>query len=84
VVLCCVESLAVINAQVYRHYLWTSIMTHPLGLFWMMILFFQHLEPTFVLVQARGQGYGWLLGHLFVRFVLHNLLSFQRCVFLLV
>jgi hypothetical protein len=31
-----------------------------------MIPFPQHLEPTFVLIQAKGQDYGWLLGHLSV------------------
>jgi hypothetical protein len=30
---------------------------------------------------SRGQGYGWLLGHLFVRFALHTLFSPQHCIF---
>jgi hypothetical protein len=34
-----------------------------------------------VFVQARGQGYGWLLGHLSVHFTSHILLSSQHCVF---
>jgi hypothetical protein len=59
-------------------------MAHPLELSWNMTPFLQHLEPTFILVQARGQGYGWLLGHLFVLLASHTLLSPQRCIFVLV
>jgi len=29
------------------------------------------LKPTFILVRARGHGYGWLLNHLFIHFVSH-------------
>jgi hypothetical protein len=36
---------------------------------------------AFILIQARGQGYGWLLSHLSVHFASHTLLSSQRCVF---
>jgi hypothetical protein len=50
-------------------------MTHPLGLFWRMTPFPEHLEPAFILVWARGQGYGWLLGHLL--FILHRTFYFQ-------
>jgi hypothetical protein len=42
---------------------------------YMMIPFFQHPKLAFVFVQAKGQGCGWLLGHLFVRFPWHTLLS---------
>jgi hypothetical protein len=34
-----------------------------------------------IFVRARGQGYGWLLGHLSVHFTSHILLSPQYCVF---
>jgi hypothetical protein len=66
------------------HFLWTSTMTHPLGLSWRMIPFPQHSELAFVLVQARGHGYGWLLSLLSIRFTSHTLLSLQHCVFILV
>jgi hypothetical protein len=33
---------------------------------------------------GKGQGYGWLLGHLLVCFALHTLFSPQHCVFVLV
>jgi len=47
-----------------KHLWWTSITTHPLGLSWKMTPFLQHLKPAFILVWAKGQGYGWLLSHL--------------------
>jgi hypothetical protein len=59
-------------------------MTHPLGLSWRMTSFPSYLEPTFVFVRARGQGYGCLLRHLFTCFTLHILFSLHRCVFVLV
>jgi hypothetical protein len=62
---------------------WTSTMTHPSSLSWRMIPFPQHPKLTFVLVQARGYGYGWLLSHLFVCFTSYILLSLQHCIFAL-
>jgi hypothetical protein len=38
-------------------------MTHPLGLFWKIISFLQYPGGTFVHIQAKGHGYGWLLNH---------------------
>jgi len=35
-------------------------------------------------VWARGQGYDWLLGHLYVYFASHILLSSYCCIFVLV
>jgi len=67
--------------HVYKHLRWTSTMTHLLSLSRRMIPFFQHLKPAFVLIQARGQGYGWLPGHIFIHFASHTLLSPQCCVF---
>jgi hypothetical protein len=55
-------------------------MTHPLSLSWKKILFLEHLKPAFILVQARGQGYGWLLNHLSIHFAyfhLNVMFSFQ-------
>ncbi len=34
--------------------------------------------------QVRGHDYGWLLGHLSIHFASHTLLSFYRCIFVLV
>jgi len=67
--------------QVYMHFLWTSTLTHPLGISWKMIPFPQHLKLTFIFVRAREQNYGWLLGHLSICFTLHILLSPQRYIF---
>jgi hypothetical protein len=50
-----------------KHLWWTSITTHPLGLSWRMTSFLQHPELAFVLIWAKGQGYGWLLNHLSIR-----------------
>jgi hypothetical protein len=33
-------------------------------------------EPLFALIRAKRQGYSWLLGHIFIHFTLHILLSF--------
>jgi hypothetical protein len=44
--------------QVYMFFLWTTTMTHQAGLSWRMTPFPQHPKLTFVLVWARGQGYG--------------------------
>jgi len=38
-------------------------------------------RAAFVLVWARGWGYGWLLGHLSICFALHILRSPQCCFF---
>jgi hypothetical protein len=46
-------------------------MTHPLSPSWKMTPFLKHLKPAFVLIQAKGQGYGWLLNHLSIHFTLH-------------
>jgi len=63
------------------HFLWTPTMTFPLGLFWRMTSFPQYPRFAFILVQARGQRYHWLLSHLFAHFASHTLLSPQCCVF---
>ncbi len=33
-------------------------------------------KPVFALIQAKRQGYSWLLGHIFIHFTSHILLSF--------
>jgi hypothetical protein len=33
-------------------------------------------EPVFALIPAKRQGYSWLLGHIFIHFTSHILLSF--------
>jgi len=51
-----------------------------------MHLSFENLviTNTFIIVRERGQGYGWLLSYLSIRFVLRILLSPQHYVFILV
>jgi len=56
-------------------------MTHPLGVSW-MISFPKHPKLAFVFIRARGQAYGWLLGHLPVHFASHILFSPQPYVFI--
>jgi hypothetical protein len=69
-----------LTPQVFKHFLWTFIMTHLLSLFWKMTSFFWDLKPAFILVWARGRGYGWLLGHLFVHLTSHILVSLRHCI----
>jgi hypothetical protein len=39
-------------------------------------------QPEVLVVCARGQGYGWLLNHLFMCFTYHTLFSLERCIFI--
>jgi len=57
-------------------------MTHPLGLSKKITPFLQHSKLAFIFVSVRGQGYGWLLNHLSIRFASHIIFSLQHCVFL--
>jgi hypothetical protein len=68
-------SLVVISTPNLQASLRPSTMTHPSCLSCKMIPFPQHQELTFVLVWAKGQGYGWLLGHLSVCFASHILFT---------
>jgi hypothetical protein len=52
-------------------------MTHPLSLSWSMIPFPQHPKLAFVFFLARGQGFGWLLGHLSACFTFTSMLCFH-------
>ncbi len=45
-----------------------------------MTPFPQHPVPAFIFVWTRWWGYGWLIGHLFIRCTLHISFSPQRCV----
>jgi hypothetical protein len=69
------ESLAIINAPSLQASLMDIHHDTSLRFTLGMAPFPQHPELTFVLVQAKGQGYEWLIGYLSIYFTLHTLLA---------